>query len=49
MDLITGSFRFRETQYLHWITRVLGHSAIAPIMGGLAFLTFQCFSACSTL
>jgi len=32
--LLLASFRFCETQYLHFTTRVFGHSAITPCLGG---------------
>jgi len=32
--LLLALFRFRETQYLHFTTRVFGHSAITPFLGG---------------
>jgi len=32
--LLLSSFRFCDTQYLHFTTRVFGHRAITPFLGG---------------
>ena len=44
-SLSLASFRFCETQYLHFATRVFGHSAISPFLGGLcaSFALSHCF------
>jgi len=34
LSLLLASFRFVETQYLHFTTRMFGHSAITPFLGG---------------
>jgi len=39
--LLLASFRFCETQYLHFTTCVFGHSAITPFLGGAVGLTFE--------
>ena len=36
--LSLDSFGFCDTQYLHFITCVFGHSAIAPFLGGFKYL-----------
>ena len=36
--LLLASFRFCETQYLHFTTRVFGHSAITPFLGGYMYV-----------
>jgi len=38
--LLLASFRFCETQYLHFTTRAFGHSAIAPFLGGVSLLCY---------
>jgi len=34
-SLLLKPFCFCETEYLHFTTRVFGHSAISPFLGGL--------------
>ena len=38
--LLLASFRFGETQYLRFTTRVFGHSAITPFLGGYVPVLF---------
>jgi len=39
-SLSLASFRFCETQYLHFTTRVFGHSASTPSLGGITHVFF---------
>ena len=51
--LLLASFRFCETQYLHFTTRVFGHSAISPFLGGqISYVTREshcCTTHCNTV
>ena len=38
--LSLASFRFFETQYLHFTTRVFGHSASSPVLGGNTYIPY---------